>query len=287
MIENLENKKVSAKSTLRVKDYFLTKEEFDLVPHSQYGFLKTQPQPQNLDRYYESENYISHTDSQKNWFDKLYQFLKNYNIRYKLNLLPKDTKTILDFGCGTGEFLAHAQKRNLTVFGIEPNPTALKIAQTKLGNNKIRDIGIEEISEQFDVITLWHVLEHIPDLENFIPELISKLKPDGKLFIAVPNYQSYDASFYKNHWAAYDVPRHLWHFSPNSMQRLFSDFGMKIEKTYPLWLDSYYVSLLSEKYKKSQQPLGLLRAIVIGTISNLRGIRSKNYSSVIYEIGKK
>lgn len=286
MIENLENKKVSAKSTLRVKDYFLTNEEFDLLPHSKYGFLETLPQPKNLDRYYESENYISHTDSQKTVFDKIYQFLKNYNIRYKLNLLPKNSKTILDFGCGTGEFLAHAQKRNLTIFGIEPNPTALKIAQTKLGKDRISSGDIYSIPEQFDVITLWHVLEHIPHLENFLPTLISKLKPDGKLFIAVPNYQSYDASIYKNHWAAYDVPRHLWHFSPKSMKSLFSDFGMKIEKTYPLWLDSYYVSLLSEKYKKSKQPLGLLRAIVVGTISNLKGIRSKNYSSVIYVIGK-
>jgi SAM-dependent methyltransferase len=287
MTENLENKSDSENQTIRVKDFFLSQEEFELKRNQSFGFLETIPQPMNLGKYYESENYISHSDSKRTIFDKIYQFIKNYNITYKLNLLPKNSKNLLDYGCGTGEFLVHAQKRNFDVLGQEPNLQALKIAQEKLGKNRVSSTDIFSISEKFDCITLWHVLEHIPEIEKFIPELISKLKVGGKLFIAVPNHTSFDAKYYGEFWAAYDVPRHLWHFSPNSMNRLFSHFGMKIEKTYPLWFDSYYVSLLSEKYKNPKNPLGWVRALLIGTLSNLKGIFSGNYSSVIYQISKK
>lgn len=287
MTENTEYKSDLEKSTLRVKDYFLTNEEFALIQNSKFGYLETTPQPENLNRYYESEEYISHTDSNRSILDKIYQFVKNYNIHYKLNLIPKQSKSVLDYGCGTGDFLLQARKKNLSVFGVEPNLEALKISQKKLGEDHVSSKDIYSINETFDIITMWHVLEHIPDLENFLPELISKINPNGKLFIAVPNYTSWDAYFYKEFWAAYDVPRHLWHFSPNSMESLFSEFGMKIEKTYPLWFDSYYVSMLSEKYKNSKFPFGLIRAILIGTFSNLKGMFTGNYSSVIYQISKK
>lgn len=287
MTENLEYKSDSENLTLRVKDLFLSQDEFELRKNQKFGFLETHPQPLDLGKYYESENYISHTDSKKSLFDKIYQFIKNYNIAYKINLLQANSKKLLDYGCGTGEFLLQAQKRNFEVLGVEPNLNALKMAQEKLGENRVTSNDIFSITEKFDRITLWHVLEHIPEVERFIPELISKLTEGGKLFIAVPNYESFDAKYYAEFWAAYDVPRHLWHFSPNSMNRLISHFGMKIEKTYPLWFDSYYVSLLSEKYKNPKNPFGWVRALMIGTLSNLKGILTGNYSSVVYQISKK
>lgn len=286
MAKNLVNKSDVQNSSRVVSDLFLTQEKFELRKNEIDGYLETFPQPENLDRYYESENYISHTDSNLSAFEKVYQFIKNYNIQYKLKLIqPKNsTPKLLDYGCGVGDFLEQAKKKNYQVFGVEPNPKARKIAQTKLGQNQISSSSIYEMNELFDVITLWHVLEHIPELEKFIPSLKDRLKDDGKLFIAVPNFESHDAKFYQEFWAAYDVPRHLWHFSPDSFENLFHRFGMKIEKRHPLWFDSYYVSLLSEKYKKNS--FGPLRAIIVATWSNLKGIFTGNYSSVVYQISK-
>lgn len=272
---------------LKLKDYFLTQEDFVLKRNTEFGFLETFPQPlENLDKYYESEDYISHSDSNKSTSDKIYQFIKTINIRHKFSMLknPKSGSKILDYGCGAGDFLAFAKNKNLKVLGIEPNQNARKIAQNKVGENLVLNSGLKEISETFDIITLWHVLEHIPNLCEFIEELKSHLNPNGKIYIAVPNHQSYDAKFYKKHWAAYDVPRHLWHFSPESMETLFNSFGMKIEKRYALWFDSYYVSMLSEKYKKSS--FRFIRAIVIATLSNFNGVFTGNYSSVVYQITK-
>lgn len=272
---------------LKLKDYFLTQEDFVLKENSEFGFLETHPQPlENLDNYYESEYYISHSDSNKSASDKIYQFIKAINIRHKFSMLknPKQGTKILDYGCGAGDFLAYAKTKKLQVLGVEPNEIARKIAQEKVGKNSVLNSELKEISTTFEIITLWHVLEHIPNLYEFIQQLNSHLNPNGKIFIAVPNYKSYDAKFYKNYWAAYDVPRHLWHFSPESMDLLFNSFGMKIEKRHALWFDSYYVSMLSEKYKKTS--FGFLRAFVIAFLSNFNGILTGNYSSIVYQIAK-
>ena len=282
-----ERQSIPKFNSTQLKDYFLTNEEFELRENKDFGFLETYPQPiEDLDRYYASENYISHTDSKKNAFEKIYQFVKNYNIRYKFGLLTNlnSNSHLLDYGCGAGDFLAYAKNKGVQVFGVEPNQAALKITRDKIGQDLATEKKLEDIHQQFDYITLWHVLEHIPDLFDFINQLRNHLTDDGKLIIAVPNYASFDAKFYKEYWAAYDVPRHLWHFSPKSIETLFNSFGMKIEKKHPLWFDSYYVSMLSEKYKNS--PFGIFRAIGIATLSNFKGIFTGNYSSVVYQITK-
>lgn len=288
MNKNPLQKRASEDFELMIKDYFLTQEEFILKKNSRFGFLETHPQPiENLNKYYESEEYLSHTDSNKSFTDKLYQWIKNINIRHKFSMLGKvnSEMKLLDYGCGVGDFLAHAQNKNLEIYGVEPNENARKIAQKKVGEIYISDSELKNLDETFDIITLWHVLEHIPDLFEFIKELKTHLKPDGQILIAVPNHLSFDAKFYKKHWAAYDVPRHLWHFSPESMEKLFNSFGMKIENKYPLWFDSFYVSLLSEKYKKTS--LGFIRACCVAFISNLIGIFTGNYSSIVYKIKNK
>lgn len=272
---------------VKLKDYFLTLEDFVLIKNKNYGFLETCPQPINsLDQYYKSDSYISHTDSRKNSFEKIYQSTKFINIRHKFSMLSlaKKNSKLLDYGCGAGDFLAFAKTKNLDVMGVEPNPKALEIARKKVGKNRVSNIELKNIHETFDIITLWHVLEHIPNLYEFIDELKVHLNPGGNIYIAVPNYKSFDAQFYKKYWAAYDVPRHLWHFSPESMKNLFNSFGMKIEKQHALWFDSFYVSLLSEKYKKTT--LGFLRAMLIACISNLLGILTGNFSSIVYQISK-
>lgn len=272
---------------LETRDYFLTGEKFGLYRNPEYGFLETRPVPlNNLPDYYKSDEYISHSDSKKSWFDKIYQLIKKYNISYKFSKLKVESgnKSLLDYGCGTGDFLKYAKNKGLTVLGIEPNQNALKLAQQKIGNDLVKNTELKNLNQQFDYITLWHVLEHIPNLEELIIELKNKLKADGKIIIAVPNHDSFDSKYYKSFWAAWDVPRHLWHFSNDSFQNLSYKFGLEVVNKYPLWFDSFYISFISEKYKKSK--FRILRAPIIGFISNLYGMKNKNYSSVIYILKK-
>lgn len=287
MSENPLQKKNSAGFELKLKDCFLTQEEFILQKNQEFGFLETHPEPiENLSRYYESEEYISHSDTTKGFFAKLYQIIKFINVRNKFSMLdkPKKNAKILDYGCGAGDFLAYAKRKKLDVLGVEPNPKARQIAAKKIEEERVLSSELKNIHQTFDIITLWHVLEHIPNLFEFLEELKNHLNDEGEIVIAVPNHLSYDAKFYKEFWAGYDVPRHLWHFSPHSMHKLLQRFGMKIEKTHPLWFDSFYVSLLSEKYKKTK--MGFIRAVLVASLSNLMGIFSKNYSSVVYKIRK-
>lgn len=267
----------------------MTGEEFRLEKVEKYtGLLRTTPTPsiENLTKYYESDAYISHQDDAKGLMNQLYYWVKKYNLNYKFKLLKKNIEgnKILDYGCGTGEFVSFLQHKNCDAFGFEPNENAFKIAAEKIPNKVFQTSELLE-KEKFDAITLWHVLEHIPNLFETIQRLKNALKPNGKLFIAVPNYASYDAEFYDNYWAAYDVPRHLWHFSQNAMNEIFDEFGMIVEHTYPLWFDAFYVSLLSEKHKGSS--LGILRAPLVGLISNLKAEQNGQFSSIIYQIGVK
>ena len=197
-----------------------------------------------------------------------------------INNCTKIEKKILDVGCGTGDFLKAAQNNGWVVIGIEPNQEARSIANSKT-NNAVFDIDhLSKINDHFDVITLWHVLEHLPDLKTQIENLKRLLNPNGTLIIAVPNFKSYDAKFYKSNWAAYDVPRHLWHFSKKSISKLFQNNGLKVIKHKPMLFDSFYVSLLSEKYKSGK--MNPFRALWVGLYSNILGFIKKEYSSHIY-----
>jgi 2-polyprenyl-3-methyl-5-hydroxy-6-metoxy-1,4-benzoquinol methylase len=270
---------------LTTKDYFNTQEEFHLEYISELDMLKTYPVPNNLDTYYDHPDYISHTDQKKTLIDKIYQFIKNYSLDKKVNLiknLSTTEKTILDIGAGTGDFLKSAQKDGWKIHGIEPNKQARLKALTK--EITLKESLADITKEKFDVITLWHVLEHLPDFENEINNIQKKLKQNGYLVIAVPNYKSYDAKHYKQFWAAYDTPRHLWHFSKESIKRLFKPYKLELVQTKPMIFDSFYISLLSEKYKSGKN--NYLMAFFIGLVSNLKGILSKEYSSHIYILKK-
>jgi len=268
------------------EDYTVSNKKFDLLYNTQYRMLETFPKPEGKDlaSYYESDDYISHTDSKETLTDKLYQTIKGVALKNKLKLLnmfQTEEKNLLDVGCGTGDFLLTCKNNEWNVVGVEPNKNARKLAETKL-NAKIYDDLNELSSQQFDVITLWHVLEHVPDLNSYIFKLKSLLKPNGILVIAVPNYKSYDAVYYKQFWAAFDVPRHLWHFSKKSIELIFSEFEMEITKTLPMKFDSFYVSLLSEQYKTGTS--NFIKAFYVGLVSNLKALRTKEYSSLIYVI---
>jgi ubiquinone/menaquinone biosynthesis C-methylase UbiE len=279
---------LNKKHFLTVKDHSVSKEIFDLYYDEELDMLITSPQPelQNLGKYYESEDYISHTDNKRSLFEKAYHFVKNIALQNKLNLInaeqPQKGK-LLDIGAGTGDFLLTAKNNGWETIGVEPSDRAKNIAKQK-GISFVEEISDLE-NHSLDVITMWHVLEHVPDLEHQIQELKRLLKPTGTLIVAVPNYKSFDANHYQTFWAAYDVPIHFWHFSKKSIQVLFERVDMKLEKILPMKFDSFYVSLLSEKYKSGK--MNYIKAFLVGLKSNWKAKSSKEYSSHIYVLKNK
>ncbi|WP_338841674.1 class I SAM-dependent methyltransferase [Flavobacterium ginsenosidimutans] len=279
---------LNKKHFLTVKDHSVSKEIFDLYYDEELDMLITSPQPelQNLGKYYESEDYISHTDNKRSLFEKAYHFVKNIALKNKLNLINSQQLQkgkILDIGAGTGDFLLTAKNDGWETIGVEPSDRAKNIAKEK-GISFVEEISTLE-NHSLDVITMWHVLEHVPDLELQIQELKRLLKPTGTLIVAVPNYKSFDANHYQTFWAAYDVPIHFWHFSKKSIQVLFERVDMKLEKILPMKFDSFYVSLLSEKYKTGK--MNYIKAFFVGLKSNWKAKSSKEYSSHIYVLKNK
>lgn len=274
---------LNKKHFLTVKDHSVSKEIFDLYYDENLDMLITSPQPdlENLGRYYESEDYISHTDNKRSVFEKVYHFVKSIALKNKLNLINSEQSQkgkILDIGAGTGDFLLTAKNDGWNVIGVEPSERAKNIAKQK-GISFVEEISELE-NNSFDVITMWHVLEHVPNLEFQIQELKRLLKPTGTLIVAVPNFKSFDAKHYGEFWAAFDVPIHFWHFSKKAIKSLFEKVDMKLEKVLPMKFDSFYVSLLSEKYKTGK--MNFIKAFFIGLKSNLKASSTKEYSSHIY-----
>jgi len=280
---------------LKCKDFTVSNEEFELKYHDEIDMLITSPKPKNADlgKYYKSEKYISHTDANDSFIDKVYQSVKKIAIKGKVKSIrdykSKD-KNLLDIGCGTGEFLVACKKEGWNVIGVEPDLDANAVTISKIGSENLIFDSLEQVvsvseNKKFDVITMWHVLEHVPNLEETIKMLSNLLSENGVLLVAVPNFKSFDAAYYKEYWAAFDVPRHLWHFSKGAIVQLFAKEDVKLIKTQPMWFDSFYVSMLSEVHKTGK--CNLLRAFLVGFYSNFIGLFSKEISSHIYFLNKK
>jgi len=270
---------------LITKDFLVSEKEFELIWNEEYRCLQTSPVPDNLEAYYESPDYVSHSDRAETVLEKIYQRAKKINLRRKLRLVERFQKSdgvLMDVGAGTGDFLRHAQLNGWEAYGVEPNDQARERAHQK-GVSVYRSLAAQK-DPFYDVVTFWHVFEHLQDLEGSIKEISAALKPDGFLLIAVPNYRSLDARIYKEYWAAFDVPRHLWHFSRDSITHLFSPKGYELVSVKPLWLDAFYISWLSEKYR--ERKLAPLLGFVVGLVSNLYGLFAGEYSSHVYVLRK-
>lgn len=270
----------------KVRDYSVSKEIFELHHNPEYDLLITFPKPslEKLPSYYESDDYISHTDGKRSLFERLYHLIKNIALKNKVKLINSQSEKgkLLDIGAGTGDFLVVAKNNGWQTIGIEPSTKAKTIAINKGVNFADSLSDLESCS--FDVITMWHVLEHVPNLDEYILELKRLLKPSGTILIAVPNFKSFDAEYYGKFWAAFDVPRHIWHFSKTAIAKLFAEKGMKLVEVLPMKFDSFYVSLLSEKYKTGN--MNFIKAFFVGLKSNSSGKQTKEYSSHIYIIKK-
>jgi 2-polyprenyl-3-methyl-5-hydroxy-6-metoxy-1,4-benzoquinol methylase len=277
---------------LSVSDYTVSKEEFpvDECKDCSARFTQNIPVAEEIGPYYKSEEYISHTDTSKGLINRLYQSVRNRTVKQKRKLIERITAVkrgkLLDVGSGTGFFAAEMQKNGWQVIGLEPDADARKVAAA---SNNIILQDLKEFFQlpvnSFDAITLWHVLEHVHELHDYMDRLKLLLKDEGKLIIAVPNYTAKDAVIYGRYWAAYDVPRHLYHFSPKAMKVLVEKHGMKIARYLPMWYDSFYVSMLSSKYKNGKT--NFFSAFINGMRSNLKAVsNTKKCSSVIYIISK-
>jgi len=272
-----------------VKDHAVSEESFSISKCSNCYFLFTNPRPdqQHIGQYYNSKNYISHQDASSNLTNFIYKLVRKFTLRQKVGWINENAKAkgrLLDFGCGTGYFLKAAEKDGWKVVGYEPNPTASSIAVKKSNLRVHVELANLENEKKFDAITLFHVLEHVHDLEGTLQLILSKLKQRGNLYIAVPNHDSYDATLYKESWAALDVPRHLYHFTTATMETLAKQYNLKIKAVKPMLFDSYYVSVLSEGYTDNKNKI--INAIKNGYKSNLIAKKEKNYSSLLFVLRK-
>jgi 2-polyprenyl-3-methyl-5-hydroxy-6-metoxy-1,4-benzoquinol methylase len=279
--------------TLDVKDYTVSHQSFE-VWHCQScsnRFTNNIPNKAKIGAFYNSENYISHSDTKEGMISKIYHFVRKKTLISKQKLVEKYCEkkvgTLLDVGAGTGAFVNTMQLANWTVIGLEPDAVARANAKSNYKIQLQHPKGLYNLpNNTFDAITLWHVMEHIHDVHGYFNQMKNLLTKNGKLFIAVPNYISYDATYYKQHWAGYDVPRHLHHFSPSGMQQLAKQHGYTFYAMKPMWFDSVYVSMLSQQYKTGSN--NFVMALCIGLLSNLNALfNNKKCSSIIYVFGKR
>ena len=275
------------------KDHFATGEVFDIVRCKECGFVFTQdiPSEECIANYYDSPTYVSHSDTKKGLVNSLFHIVRKIMLRRKATLIKRLTLLqngkILDYGAGVGAFANTMRNRGWDVTAIEKSEAARKVAKEKYGIELLPEEALGSVeSGSVDVITLWHVMEHLQQVDAFWDEMHRILDETGIAVIAVPNCSSYDADNYQEHWAAYDVPRHLWHFTPSTIMRLGEKHGFILERQYPMPFDGFYISMLSEGYKGSR--LKALRGVWNGFLGLCTTMeKCSASSSIIYVFRKK
>ena len=274
----------------RCIDHSVTRETFDIVRCKSCGYAQTVPLPDKLTigKYYETDDYISHSETRSGILNKLYLLVRWVNVKAKSNIVKRIAycrDNLLDVGCGTGFFLIHCKQQGWNIAGVEQSAVARKKAEERINTTVYSSIDdLAATRKTFDVITLWHVFEHLFDVNKSFEQLKLMLNPHGVLVLALPNLCSKDAEIYGNSWAAFDVPRHISHFSPMSIRLLAEKHGMTLKKTIPMKFDAYYISMLSEQIRGGKNILSLLRGAYVGFKSNISARRTGNYSSLIYII---
>lgn len=274
------------------KDFVATGENFELQRCTNCTFLFTNPRPNSnvIGKYYQSDNYVSHAGKKENFgiMYKIYDVVRNYSINKKLELIKQynSSGNLMDLGCGLGYFLDGAiNDKTFSCVGVDVSDDAIKYVKNKFGYDVKNESELDQLSpNSFDVITQWHVLEHVHLLNERIEQLSKLLKPEGTLFIAVPNSNSWDAKNYKEYWDGYDVPRHLYHFNQKSFKLLMENHGFKIIETKPMIFDAPYISMRSEKHKQNKYTM--VRGAISGFISNIKAKNSNEYSTLLFIVKK-
>jgi len=283
------------KHVLSANDHLVTGRKFDILKNPETTILETHPRPtkEELPTYYDSENYTSHNDKSAGIVSFCYRIIKSISTRRKIRIgqnslsknTPQNKPRLLDVGCGTGDFLYSCLKKGWQINGIENNKNAKNNSRTEVSSFIFDDFEfLKSQPERFDIITMWHSLEHIIDLKQTIVDMKKLLTNKGVIVVACPNHKSFDAIFYKESWAAYDLPRHLWHFDKDSISKLFVEHNMQLTKTLPMYWDSFYISILSEKIISKKNKF--LKGVIVGLLSNVSAMFSKEHSSLIYVFNK-
>lgn len=267
------------------KDYLVSSKDFTIQQCNTCSFRFTNPRPseETIGSYYKSDQYISHNDLSTGLIDTAYRAVRSYTLQSKLDLINKlngGTGYVLDLGCGTGTFLETCKEGGWQVAGVEPDTDARAISAEKLQMQIEPNLFALDKTTTFDIISLWHVLEHIPDLEKTLQQLSKLLSKEGKLVIAVPNSNSYDAAYFEKYWAAYDVPRHLYHFTPPTIKALLEKHGFELIQQQPMQFDAFYISILSTRYKTGRADY--LKSVETGFMSNAKARKTGNFSSITY-----
>ncbi|MEP7197478.1 MAG: class I SAM-dependent methyltransferase [Saprospiraceae bacterium] len=275
-----------------VKDHKISQETFSLSDCKSCGFRFTAdpPNENEIGKYYDSPRYISHSNNNQGPINRVYHYIRSLMLRCKLNLIRKIStqRNVLDIGCGIGFFLNTMKENGFKTLGIEINENARNFAKSNFQLDVIPPSFLTEnkIADKFDVATMWHVLEHIYEPKAYLNAVSNVLNDNAHLIIAVPNYRSMDAQKYLSFWAGYDVPRHLWHFDPKSINTLLSACGFELKSIKRLPFDSFYVSMLSETYL--QHRFSFIRGMFYGGLSWIKSLINKNKtSSLIYIFQKK
>ncbi|MFA9212646.1 MAG: class I SAM-dependent methyltransferase [Candidatus Methylacidiphilales bacterium] len=277
---------------LTCKDFVATNESFDITRCKKCSFLFTNPRPDSTEigKYYQSDKYVSHAGKKEGLgiMYKIYDIVRNYNIKQKLDLIKNyhNSGKLMDLGCGLGYFLDGAVKdKTYHCVGVDVSEEAINYVKDTFGYKVFNENELDSFQENsFEVITQWHVMEHVHYLNERMIQLYKLLKPDGTMFIAVPNSNSWDAKNYKEFWDGYDVPRHLYHFNQNSFKLLMEKHGFKIVETKPLLFDAPYISMRSETHK--QNNLTMIRGAINGLISNNYANSNGDYSSLLFVVKK-
>jgi len=271
---------------LTAKDYTVSKERFEITRCDACQLLFTNPRPSATEAspYYKSENYISHSDTQEGIINKLYHIVRNFTLKQKTRWIEKEKRgnlELLDIGCGNGHFLHACQKAGWKISGMELDPVTASKAESMLGIDIYSSIKNIPKNEKFDLISLWHVLEHVYELDEYFKFFASRIAQNGVLILALPDAASFDARYFKEYWAAYDVPRHIYHFEPNTITFLAKKYGFTLKSTRGQIFDSFYISLLSHQYKTGNKKI--ISSFIIGLWSNISAYVGKgNYSSNLY-----
>jgi len=279
---------------LKAKDYTVSKEIFTIVECTDCSFRYTNPIPseENIGEYYKNEEYISHSGTKKGIVPKIYHQVRKITQKSKLKLITKNSegKNLLDIGCGTGDFLNFMKQNNYETIGLEPDGEVRDLVKKNHGIDTFDITELHNLPDNSrDVITMWHVLEHVYHLQRDLKKIASVLKENGTLFVAVPNCDSHDAKKYKEFWAAYDLPIHLYHYRADNMRQLMEQHGLEVVKIKPMKFDSYYISLWSERNKDGNSSFSvknLIKGFYNGFISNIKA-NNEGHSSSIYVIKKK
>ncbi len=289
-METLKNCPACGASEMRThlqdKDYTVSKNTFNIVRCAACDLLFTNPRPEaeQASYFYQSENYISHSNTQKGFINKLYHAIRKITLKQKTNLIQgeqKGTKNLLDIGCGNGHFLHACQQDGWNTFGMELDPETAARAAALTGQSIFPNLQAIPEEPQFELISLWHVLEHVYEIDAYFEFFKKRINPGGKLLLALPNSKSFDADYFKEFWAAYDVPRHIYHFNPETIQSIAKKHGFKLAKQHGQIFDSFYIALLSHEYKTGSKKL--ITSFFVGLWSNLMAyFKTGNYSSNIY-----